>query len=122
MARILVVEDDEQIRGLMREILEREKHTVFEAADGMSGVGMFKEVQPDLVISDLIMPGKDGIMIIQELLSIKAGAKIIAMSGGATGKAAWLPIAIRAGAMKVIKKPFAKAQLVESVTEAMHSY
>jgi DNA-binding response OmpR family regulator len=119
MPKILVVEDDPQLRAMLVQMLTLQHFQVTEAADGESGILAFREFDPDLVISDLIMPLKDGIMMIQELLTEKPNLKIIAMSGGSTGNAAWLPIARRAGAMQIVKKPFGTKELLAKVNETL---
>ena len=60
MASVLIVDDDADIRGLLREVLERASHTVIEAGDGREGLRLFHAEQPDLVILDVSMPGFDG--------------------------------------------------------------
>ena len=119
MATILIIEDDSQLRALLKQMLERNQHQVIEAENGEAGVMISKTSSPDLILSDLIMPGKDGIMAIQEILQRNPKLKIIAMSGGDTGNAAWLPIAKKAGALRVLKKPFGQSQLLETVSEAL---
>ena len=67
MARILVLDDEEGIRNLLRRRLERDQHEVFEGADGKVGLVLAKEKTPDLIITDLIMPEKEGLETIHEL-------------------------------------------------------
>ena len=112
MASILVIDDDQQLRTMIKQMLEREGHTIQEAENGAVGVEMYRKQASDVIISDLVMPEKDGLAAIQEIAHQFPRARIIAMSGGSRGKAAWLPIAKRAGAMEVIKKPFNREQLV----------
>ena len=121
MARILVIDDDPQVRNLMRQILERNSHEVIEACNGIEGIAIYEENPTDLVIADLIMPGKDGVMAIQHLIGQFPLAKVIAVSGGVTGNAAWLPIAKKVGAKRVIKKPFTKEQFMEAVSDTLAS-
>jgi CheY-like chemotaxis protein len=120
-AKILIVDDDEQLRLLLRRQLEPESYQVVEAANGEVAIEVAKHENPDVVITDLIMPGKDGIMAIQELLQLMPRIRIIAISGGPTGNSAWLPIAKKAGAMTVLKKPFSKEQLLESVNTVIQN-
>ena len=67
MSRILVIDDDQQIRELIREILERASHTVFEADNGVAGLQKMAEETVDIVVTDIIMPDKDGLETITEL-------------------------------------------------------
>ncbi|MCB0322024.1 MAG: response regulator [Bdellovibrionales bacterium] len=115
MAHILLIEDDQQVRQLVRMILEDSGHSVVEAGDGLDGVVRFREEQPDLVICDIVMPKQDGIMAIQEIFRESPFAKVICISGGPRGKAYWLPVASRIGVMKTLRKPVSPDQLLESV-------
>src|SRR3954462_13825678 len=82
MARILIIDDNEQLRAFCREVLEAEGHVVDDAPDGDVGVQMFNQHPSDLVLCDIFMPNKDGIETIQELTAQYFGVKIIAISGG----------------------------------------
>ncbi len=82
MPRILVIEDEIQVRRLTRQMLELEGFEVLEAGDGDTGLQMFAENSIDLVITDIIMPGKEGIETILELKQKRPDIKIIAISGG----------------------------------------
>src|SRR5216684_3398316 len=81
MANVLVIEDDAVTRTVVCTLLESAGHTVSEAADGDAGLAMFYANSPDLVITDILMPGKDGIETIRELRGTNPEAKIIALSG-----------------------------------------
>ena len=82
MSRILVVDDDDQVRTVLRLILERAGHTVSDAADGHQALAEFRNEVPDLVITDIVMPEMDGIETIMELRRHHGDVKIIAVSGG----------------------------------------
>jgi CheY-like chemotaxis protein len=81
VARILVVDDDEIIRLLLRTVLERRGHSVIEAENGDEGLRCYRSAPADLVITDIQMPVMDGLQMIQELRSAFPTAKIIAISG-----------------------------------------
>lgn len=120
MATILVIDDDGQLRAMIRQLLERNQHTVLEAVNGLDGLEKYRKQKADVVITDLIMPEKDGILTIQDLLMEFPSAKVLAISGGPRGNAAWLPIAKRVGALRVLKKPFTTEQLTEVVNEVLN--
>ncbi len=82
MARILVIDDDQQVRDVIRLILEREGYDVDDACDGYEGVRFFSETKPDLVITDILMPGMGGVQTIMELRLLSPDVKVIAISGG----------------------------------------
>jgi len=107
MARILVIDDEELIRLLTRQALEAEGHVVDEAVDGEEGMRKFHEVAPDAVITDILMPNKEGIETVQEIRKIAPDVVIIAMSGGGRFRDAnYLDVAKVLGANAVLKKPF----------------
>ena len=121
MSRILVIDDEEPIRLIMRRSLERFGHEIVEAADGVSGTRLFEESQFDLVITDLIMPEKEGIETILDLKSRFPEVKILAVSGGLSyggrllDKEGPLADAEALGADASLGKPFQVQQLVEIV-------
>jgi CheY-like chemotaxis protein len=81
VARILVVDDDEIVRLLLRTVLERRGHSVIEAENGDEGLRCYRSAPADLVITDIQMPGMDGLQMIKELRSAFPTVKIIAISG-----------------------------------------
>ena len=117
---ILVIDDDESIRVLLRTILEREGYRVVDAHEGHEGLKQFRENPTDLVITDLIMPGKEGIETIRELRQKFPGVKIIAVSGGGRiGPSSYLKMAKGVGALRTLSKPFDKTVLLEVVKEVI---
>ncbi len=82
MARILVIDDEPQVRTLLLKNLELEGYQVMDAPNGKVGMKLFQEEPFDLVITDIVMPEKDGIEIIGELQRCFPETKIIAISGG----------------------------------------
>ena len=117
---ILVIDDDETIRELLRAILEREGYRVLEAPDGGEGLKQFTETPTDLVITDLIMPGKEGIETIRDLRRKFPDVKIIAVSGGGRiGPDSYLKMAKGVGALRTLSKPFDRTVLLETVEEVI---
>jgi CheY-like chemotaxis protein len=113
---ILVAEDDAQLRLALQHILNREGHTVTEAADGDIALRKIAEKSFDLVLMDIIMPNREGIETILEIRRRQPRLKIIAMSGGARFHAFDpLKLARDCGANFVIAKPFEPAALREMV-------
>jgi len=82
MARILVIDDDIQILEMLGQTLEREGYEVVDALDGKEGMRLYREAPTDLVITDIVMPEKEGVETIMELKRDFPDVKIIAMSGG----------------------------------------
>jgi len=105
MAHILVVDDDSMDRSLLRLALESEGHQVEEARDGVEGVALAHDGRPDLVITDIFMPNKDGLEVIRELRAAYPALKIITISGDSRLQGApMLEISERLGADRAIEK------------------
>src|SRR5258708_9058818 len=82
MAKILVIDDDAIVRRTLAAVLEDGGHDVVCADDGLRGMDAFRIQQPDLVVTDIIMPEQEGIQTITEMRKERPDARIIAMSGG----------------------------------------
>jgi CheY-like chemotaxis protein len=118
MARVLVVDDESQLRQLLCQALERRDHTVDQAADGREALQRLAEHQPDLVITDLVMPGMEGIETIQALRRRCPALPIIAISGGGRiDPENYLAIAGQMGANRTFAKPFRLEEILASVRE-----
>lgn len=116
MAGILVIDDDIEIRRLLRKLLKREGYQVFESSEGDEGIKRCCEQQIDLVITDLIMPGKEGIETIIQLKQDFPDVKIIAMSGGGQIKSEfYLECAEGFGAEHTFVKPIDRQKLLTAV-------
>ena len=112
MAKVLVIDDEADFREVIKFVLEFDGHEVVEAEDGQSGLNAFHESNPDLVITDIFMPGKDGLETIREFYSLNPNIKIIAMSGGGGTAGTWhLGMARAFGAKASINKPFRALEL-----------
>ena len=120
MAHILVVDDEELVRGVIRTALRRAGHRVAEAANGAEALALFRRERFDLAIIDLIMPEKEGIETIQQIRKDGRGVKIIAASGGGAARLDLLPLAIKSGADHTIGKPFDQQELLALVQRALH--
>ena len=83
MEKILIIDDEPSIRKMLKTLFEKNGYEVMEAQDGTQGIKLFQTHRPDLIITDLIMPGKEGLETIREIKKINQDAKIIAMSGTA---------------------------------------
>lgn len=120
MARILVIDDDPEIRSMLRQMLERVGHEVMEAGDGKAGVELYREQSADLIIMDIIMPVRSGWAAIVELRREFPDIKIIAISGGRElGPHSYLTVAKRFGAKRIFRKPIEKEELLEAVGDLL---
>lgn len=122
VARILVIDDEPQVRAMLRQMLEREGYEVLEAEEGGAGMKLYQTQSPDLVITDILMPGKEGIETILAMRKAHPDVKIIAISGGRRmGKLDILPIAQTFGAVYTLAKPFEREELLEAVQAVLAS-
>ena len=120
MARVLVIDDDEEHRTLAKAMLVGAGHEVEEALDGADGLRAFGKRPPDLVLTDINMPGLDGHEVIAALRVQQAKVPIIAVSGGsAIAKDELLLKASALGAVEVIMKPFEFRQLIGAGERAL---
>ena len=122
MKKILVVDDDDLIRDLLFEILEDRGYKVFEAENGNRAMQLLKSETFDLIITDIIMPDKEGIETIIDIKKKLPQAKIIAMSGGGQLDAnSYLSIAKKLGVQHTVSKPFDPKVLMKLVDEMLES-
>ena len=120
MARILVIDDDADVRRVIRRTLESDGHQVDEAADGKAGMKRFREQPADLVVTDLFMPEQEGLETIRELRRTYQDVKILVVTGSAPGG----PLDFRAhatalGARAALSKPFTREELLGAVNDAL---
>ncbi len=119
-SRILVIEDDPKVRELLRRMLTRKGHQVDEAADGQEGIHSFRNHPADLIITDLIMPGKEGLETIVDLRREFPRLRIIAISGGGSdGQGSYLNTAQLCGADMTFRKPFDTMEFMDAVTSLL---
>ena len=117
MAKILVFDDEPYILLMIKKMLEREGHEVDLALNGREGMELFEKNKPDLVITDIIMPEKEGLETIIEIRMRYPELKIIAISGGGrVGPEEYLPTAEHFGADLVFKKPLVQKDFMEAVS------
>jgi len=117
MANILVIDDDLGVRGIIEQILKSAGHKVILAADGSEGIRLCRTEPADLVITDIFMPGQDGVQTIMQFRNLFPQVPIIAMSGITEGE--MLAVAQKLGAVAILKKPFDHEQLLIAVEKAL---
>jgi two-component system response regulator (stage 0 sporulation protein F) len=114
MATILVIDDEEIIRVLLRSALEGEGYEVTEAANGREGLDLYRRKPSNLIITDILMPEMNGLDMLLELTREFLNAKVIAVSGAGEEKNV-LDVAKLLGARQTFKKPFSIPDLLGAV-------
>ena len=118
MASVLIVDDEDDVRRVLRRILERAGYETFEAKNGREAIESYKAQKPDVTITDIIMPDVEGIETIRELREQFDAKNIIAISGGGrTSTYDYLAMAQRLGASFVLRKPIDPRSLVIAVEQ-----
>ena len=121
MPKILVIDDDSEIRSLIACVLELEGHTVVVAEDGIKGVARHRAERPELVITDMVMPKQGGAETIIKIRREVPDALIIAISGGARfGDTHPLIDARKLGATDTLHKPFTVSELTDCVARSLN--
>jgi YesN/AraC family two-component response regulator len=120
MAKILVIDDETSISLMIKKMLEKENHEVIIASNGNEGLLLFDKMQPDLLITDIVMPEKEGLETIIELKRKKHDLKIVAISGGGRFQfQGYLTSASRLGADRVFQKPFDRKEFIKAISELL---
>jgi len=116
VARILLIDDDAATRLALRGVLDACGHDVVTAADGEEGLDAFRANSFDIVITDIIMPGKEGIATIREIRQENPAMPIIAISGGGVlAGLRYLEVATKLGANRTLAKPFSTERLLQAI-------
>jgi DNA-binding response OmpR family regulator len=116
MAGIMIVEDDNDLREMLKLSLLQRKYTIIEASTGKEAIAKFKPTLVDLVVTDIIMPDEDGLKVIMKLKEIKPNIRIIAISGGGkAGPGNYLNLARALGADEIFPKPFSVQSLLAKI-------
>lgn len=116
-ALVCVIDDDGQLRTTLAEILRRSGYDVSLAADGDEGLKVIEKTGPDIVVTDIVMPNREGIETIREIRRRFPDVRILAISGGGSMSSTtdFLEMAYALGADDVLAKPFRMAELLHKV-------
>ena len=116
MARILLIDDDEQVRAFLSRVLKEAGYDVVEASNGRAALDMFSQTPPELVLTDILMPEADGLEVIAWIVDKHPTTRIVAMTGG-RGENNFLRSAEIVGAHRILAKPFGPDRLLRVVQE-----
>jgi two-component system response regulator (stage 0 sporulation protein F) len=118
MTRILLIDDDAEVRGMLARTLTHFGHVVIQACNGKEGLSLFQASRVDIVITDIVMPEMEGFEVLRELRKIQSNVVIIAMSGGGRQDPKdVLHIAKHLGAARVLSKPFLSDELISIIDD-----
>ena len=121
MAKILLVEDDDLVRDMLMQVLERAKHEVICAANGDEATEALKKESPDIMVTDIIMPKKSGITLISEVRNKHPDMEIIAISGGGRlDPTGYLDLSESLGATVSFEKPVDNSALLMAIDLLVH--
>lgn len=122
MATILIVDDDEALLRMLQISLTKAHYHVCTAQDGDEALQRLKAGGIDLVVTDVVMPGKEGVELMLQIRSIRPPVRFIAMSGGGSiGGSTYLDIARSLGAAETLQKPFSISTLLNKVKRALEN-
>ena len=130
--KILIIDDEKDVRIVLREVLQRAGYEAAVAADAREGLEKLAADGADLVITDVIMPGMDGVTTVEKIREGHPDVPIIVISGGgnvapqeyepgAISTSAYLASAENAGADRTLTKPFERQELVKAVDDLLGS-
>ena len=120
IARVLVVDDDTTLLKMLEQTLARAQYQVFTAPDAETGVARLDEVRPEIVVTDLKLPGMDGIEFLRRVRAHRAGCEVVVMTGFATLERA--VEAMRLGAYDFVEKPIDRERLLRTVGKALEKH
>lgn len=116
MTTVLVIDDDDDVRSVLQDVLTRNGYDVTGAADGNQGLEQLRRKTYDIVITDILMPEKEGIETIIELRKNWPKTRILAISGGGVGSAGtYLTLAEKLGAHMALTKPIRIQTLLDAM-------
>ena len=123
MATILLVEDDDLVRDMLAQVLQRASHKVESATNGEEATELLKKIEPDIMVTDIIMPKKSGITLISEVKDKHPNMEIIAISGGGRlDPTGYLDLSESLGATVSFEKPIDKSALLMAIDLLLHGH
>jgi len=117
VATILIIDDEPSVRLAIRKVLEREEHTAIEASDGKKGINLFRSENPDLVITDILMPEVYGLEVIRTIRRENSTLPIVAITAYTSSR---LTLAKELGSNFILKKPFSIDDLRHIINKALN--
>ena len=121
MAKILLVEDDDLVRDMLTQVLQRASHEVICAVDGEEATVYLRKESPDIMVTDIIMPKKSGITLISEVKNRHPNLEIIAISGGGRlDPTGYLDLSETLGASVSFEKPIDNTALLMAIDLLLH--
>jgi DNA-binding response OmpR family regulator len=119
MPTVLLIDDDEVVRGMLTKALTIAGFAVIEAADGLQGVDLARSTDVDIVVTDLVMPVQEGVETILTLRRERPKLPVIAISGGVSNSKLYLDIAGKIGAKRILPKPFTPKEFISLIRQVL---
>ncbi len=120
MYKVFLIEDDEILRNILSRVLRKQGHAVFEFDGGEGIVKNVIDLNPDVIITDILLPKKDGIQVISSVRKVFPELPIIAISGGGkVGNIEYLELALKLGANEAIAKPIMNSKFIKTFEEVV---
>jgi CheY-like chemotaxis protein len=119
MASVLLIDDDDLVRGMLTTALTNAGHKVTAASDGQEGLAFVRSASFDIVVTDLVMPVQEGVETIMTLRRERPRLPIIAISGGVSRSKLYLDIAGKIGARRILPKPFTPKELIALIEQVL---
>jgi CheY-like chemotaxis protein len=121
MARILIIDDDEAFLSAVEQLLTAAGHAVVTASDGLKAEKLFTAEPYEVILTDIVMPNREGLETVIRLRRDFPDVGVIAMSGGVANSRTYLELAGRLGAHRILSKPFSSAALLSTIAEVMRA-
>lgn len=121
--KIVIIDDDRLVRDTLLNYLDDEDCEALVAADGIEGMRLINQHEPDIVVTDILMPNKEGMEIITELRKLHPEVRIVAISGqNWSGFSSYLDMASRLGAHAILPKPFTRKEFVDALANSANGH
>jgi DNA-binding response OmpR family regulator len=119
--KVLIVDDDESVRRMLAALLEASGYEVAQASNGREALNRADTLEADIILTEIVMPEMEGLQLIQELLQLNPGLRIIAMSGADRAES-YLATAKSLGAKATLTKPLTAGELLQTLREVSHRH
>lgn len=121
MPLVMLIDDNDLVREALKELLIEEGHDVLVVNNGQQAISKYRTAKPDVIVTDILMPGMSGVELIQDLRRVAPALPILVISGGGATDQNLLQQATEAGASATLAKPFTLARFTEILSGLLES-